>query len=265
MKNLKNMEVQFLAPITIFGSAASLTFINLTNANTFPKSLLQNQFVGETFQYLWNIVFCFFAFSCLLQFFSVCRLNASKKFTTLDLYFVSVATAFILLEALSFWTIIHADGNSYHYNYLNTLEIIQHCFTLSYLTWTVLWSHHIRKGWNPSQNWVICLVLSISVHSMLVHTNSFYFLLAIASTLSVVSIHKFYKIHYYRTRVRFLHNLLISLHILFFTFHLLDYYLSDSLHFPMSRVCTLLFLFIANSSNQLFIRVLIEVNEYKLF
>ena len=100
---------------------------------------------------------------------------------------------------------------------------------------------------------------------MCLHIASFYFLLGIASTLSAISVHEFYKVHFYRDNVKLVHRVLLLLHFIFFVLNIVDFFFHDKFSIPFAHISLLIFLIIGNIMNYIYIKVLVEVNEHKNF
>jgi len=254
-------EVHLLAPVTILTSSLFILGSDYNVEGKLPETLLQNKYVSNKFEYGFSLIFSFLACTCFMRFLSSFKLSSTRKITSLDVYYIYVANILTLMDSYCFWTIING-AKVEEPEKLGKLEVIQRLFTISFLIWTVVWSRHIRRGWNPIPNWMFCGIVSLLGYTMIYHAYSFYFLLCICATMSLISVHEFYKIHFYRSRVKMLHRLLILFHISLVACHLYSF---NAGGLPMLRICQVLFLSISNCVYFMFVSVLIEVNEHKQY
>nr|XP_002128085.1 uncharacterized protein LOC100181757 [Ciona intestinalis] len=254
-------DLQVLAPFSVLSITVIWTGI-FDQSYTSSGSVLK-ELEGSTATNIWTFVCYFFMAACFWRVYEAWKYSNQVKITRVDVYFVSVLNGLALLQfAAHFLNYQSHFEPAKNVTTILRMSAMQDWSMLPFLAWNVSWSRHVRRGWTPWHNWMMCGLASISYFLTLIHRTSFFFLLGIAVTLSGIAVYETYKIHFYRAGIKPLFYVILSLHLIFYTASLLDFIILD-FGWIFTYLSVTAFALMTALTNRLYIKILKEVNEHK--
>jgi len=250
-------ETQFSAPVCFISIIT--VFSGMFDSSYETTDIIQR--TPTRYKDIWTAVMVIFITSCVINIIRTIYLERSGKITTLDLYFSSVLNTFSLTQLICHF-LLHLYSGEGNGTFIKRAQAVENWSSLFFFAWSWAWSRHLRRGWSFLHNWIVCLVAVLSFSLTTIHRASFYFVLITAVVMASISIHETYRIHFFRSRVKFHYISILALYIAYFVGHFLHFILPSNA-WIYSAVYMTAFGLVSLLVNQLYISIIVEVNEHK--